>query len=139
MSRGWKIALIAILAVVVVAGAAGGILCGVVFKVVKAPVDATNRYIRAVNEGRAQEAWDLLASDSPIKEDTDFNSFKNDIVVTNEGALTTWNAHQVDVSGSTADVGVDMDFTDGSSEAYTFQLKKVNGKWLIYNHYSTGS
>jgi uncharacterized protein YxeA len=135
IGRGWKIAIAVIVSVLVVFGALAAILGVFVFKTVKKPVDATNRYIEAINNGNAQTAWDLLSTDSPFKQEYDFSSFQSDIVDTNVGTLNTWNAHEVNISGSKADVSVDMTFTDGNKYEITFSLKEVNGTWLIYDYY----
>ncbi len=136
MSQGWKIAIIVIITAVLLIGALAVVLGVFVFKTVKAPVDVTNRYIEAINTGRAQEAWDLLSPDSSLRQEYDFSSFQTDVVQPSIDALTTWNAHQASVSGSQAEVGVDMSFSDGSSnEEFTFQLRKTGDRWLIYNYF----
>ena len=135
MSRGWKIALVVILSSVVVIGALVAVLAVFVFKAVKQPVDATNRYIEAINNGNAQEAWELLSPDSRIRQENTFNSFQQDLVQPYKGSLSGWNAHEVSISGSGAEVTVDMNFADGEKTEFTFELKKINDRWLIYDYH----
>ncbi|OFW56094.1 MAG: hypothetical protein A2W01_10140 [Candidatus Solincola sediminis] len=134
IGRGWKIAIIVIIVGVLVVGALAAVLGIFVFTTVKKPVDVTNRFIEAINAGRAQEAWDLLTSDSRVRLENDFNSFREDLVTPSVGSLDTWNAHEVNVSGSRAEVTVDMDFSDGSREEFIFELRKTGDEWLIYDY-----
>jgi hypothetical protein len=138
MSRGWKIAIVVIISVVVVFGALAALLGVFVFKTVKKPVDTTNRYIEAVNNGRAQDAWNLLTTDSRIRKEYDLNSFQEEVVQPNVGDLSTWNAHEVNIKGSQAEVAVDMTFSTGTKNEVTFQLKEINGQWLIDDYYLPG-
>jgi uncharacterized protein YxeA len=103
------------------------------FNTVKAPVDVTNRYIEAVNEGRVEEAWDLLHPNSPLKREYDLRSFR-DLVMENKGSLQGWNAHEVNISGSSAVVTVDMDFEEGDSSTLEFELRKKGDDWLVYSY-----
>jgi uncharacterized protein YxeA len=135
MRSGWKIALVIILAVVLVIGAVVAVLAVFVFKAVKAPVDVTNKYIEAVNNGDAQEAWSLLHPDSRFRREYNAGSFEQELVKPSVNKLDTWNAHEVNVSGDRASVKVDMKFTNGNGQEFTFELRKNGGDWLIYDYY----
>jgi hypothetical protein len=138
MSSGWKIAIVVFLVAVLVIGA-GAVIFGVfIFKTVKAPVDVTNRYIEAINDGDAQEAWDLLHSDSPFKQGQTIASFDSSIVQPSVGILDTWNANEVNVNDSRAQVKVDLEFTDGSDYRVAFELRKQGDEWKIYDYASPG-
>jgi hypothetical protein len=131
---GWKIALVVILIVLLVIGAGVTLLAVFVFKTVKEPVDVTNHYIEAINDGDAQEAWSLLHPDSSFRQDYSLSSFERELVRPNANELRTWNANEFDISGSRALVGVDMEFTDGEEYEITFELRKDKGDWLIYDY-----
>ena len=116
---------------------AGAVIFGVfIFNAVKAPVDVANRYIEAINDGDAQEAWDLLHSNSPFKDEYTLSSFKSDVVQPSAGTLKTWNANEVNVNDSRARVRVDMEFTDGSDFRVAFELRKDGDDWRIYDYIS---
>ena len=102
-----------------------------VYRAVKPPVDATNRFIAAVNEGNTQEAWDLLHPSSYYKRNYDSFRFRQEVVEQLSGTLSSWNANQSSVSGSEAEVGVDMTDADGSEYRVTFSLRKDGDDWLI--------
>ena len=107
-----------------------------VFNTVKAPVDVTNNYIEAVNDGNAREAWDLLHPDSPIKEAFDLSSFEAEIIATSV-KLRTWDANEVDVRNDRAEVTVDMTDSDGYDFEVVFDVRKDGGDWKIYDYSST--
>lgn len=126
-----KIVLISALIGILVVG--GGLAATVyfVYRAVKPPVDATNRFIAAVNEGDAREAWEMLHPSSYYKQNYDSFRFQQEIVEQLSDALSSWNANQSSVSGSEAKVGVDLVYTDGSESRATFYLLKSDGDWLI--------
>lgn len=132
--KGWKIAIVVILVVVLVIGGAAVAIGLFVFSAVKAPIDVTNNYIEAINEGDAEAAWELLHPDSPFRQNYTFNEFETDVVGTSTNQLTTWNANEVDVSTGRATVEVDLTFTDGSEYRVAFALRKDNGDWLLYDY-----
>ncbi len=134
MGSGWKTVLVVILVVMLVIGAAVAVLAVFVFKTVKAPVDVTNRYIEAVNNGDAEEAWALLSPDSRFRRDYTLTTYEIEVVQPSINFMNSWNAHQVEVSGSNAQVGVDMKFTDGTEYEFTFELRKKGSDWLIYDY-----
>jgi len=101
---------------------------------VKAPVDVTNRYIKAVNDGNAKAAWELLHPDSRFKTGYSFSEFQQDVVERSKGSLLSWNAHHVEVSGSKAVVDADITFKSAGEESLKFALRKKNGRWLIYDY-----
>ena len=121
--------------VILVIGAAVAFLALFVFKAVKAPVDATNNFIEAVNDGNAREAWDLLHPDSPFKEEFDLSSFEAEIIATST-SLKTWDANEVEVTNGRAEVRVDMEDSDGYEFEIVFDLRKDGGDWKIYEYYS---
>lgn len=132
--KGCKIALVIGLIVLLIVGAGAAVLVLLVFKAVKEPVDVTNRYIEAVNDGEAREAWELLHPDSRFKQDLDLGSFEREIVETSASTLRTWNANEVEVSGSRARVEVDIEYTDGEESTVVFELRKSDGDWLVYDY-----
>jgi uncharacterized protein YxeA len=132
-ASGWKIAIIVGLVVILLFVAGGALLAVFVFKTVKAPVDVTNRYIEAINDGDAAEAWDLLHPDSRFKEDYTLSTFESDVVEMNVG-LSSWDANEVNVQDSRASVGVDMEDANGDEFQVDFDLRKDGDEWLIYDY-----
>jgi hypothetical protein len=135
---GWKIAIIVGLVVILVMVAAGALLAVFVFKTVKAPVDVTNSYIEAVNDGNAGEAWVLLHPDSRFKKEYTLGTFESEVVDMNIG-LRTWNANEVDVKDSRATVGVDMEDVNGDEFRVIFDVRKDGDEWKIYDYAYSGS
>jgi hypothetical protein len=133
---GWKIALVVGLVAILIIGAAVTFLAIFVFKAVKAPVDVTNRYIEAINDGDAQAAWDLLHPGSPFKEEFTLSSFTSEIVDTSV-KLETWDANEVEVTGDRAEVKVDMTDSDDFDFEVVFDVRKDGGDWKIYDYSST--
>lgn len=132
-ASGWKIAIIVGLAFILLL-AVGGTLLGIfIWGAVKAPVDVTNRYIEAINEGDAAEAWDLLHPDSPFRELYTLSSFESDVVESNV-KLAAWNANEVEVVDSRATVGVDMELEGGEEFRIDFELRKDGSEWRIYDY-----
>ncbi|MEW6554836.1 MAG: zinc ribbon domain-containing protein [Actinomycetota bacterium] len=129
----WKIAIIVGLIVILVIGTGIALLAVFVFTTVKAPVDVTNRYIEAINDGDAEEAWDLLHPDSPFRETFTLSTFESQVVDGNV-RLTTWDANEVEVKDSRATVGVDMENVDGEEFRVDFELRKDGGDWKIYDY-----
>jgi flagellar basal body-associated protein FliL len=132
--KGWKIAIVVILVVLLVIGGAVAAIGLLVFSAVKAPIDVTNNYIEAVNEGDAEAAWELLHPDSPFRQDFTFSEFETEVIETSANQLTTWNANEADVSSDRARVEVDLTFTDGDEYRAGFALRKDGGDWLIYDY-----
>ncbi len=135
-SPGCKIAIIATIVGGLIVAACIVVLVLFVFGAVKAPVDVTNRYIEAVNEGDAQEAWDLLHPGSPLKQEYSLITFEANIVDPSI-KLDTWNANEVDVQDSRAEVGVDMEAEDGTDFRVVFTLRKDGDDWKIYDYSSS--
>jgi hypothetical protein len=135
-SPGCKIAIIVTIVVALLLAAGIAVLVLFVFGTVKAPVDVTNRYIEAINEGDAQEAWDLLHPSSPLKQDYSLHTFESDIVDTSV-RLDTWNANEVSVEDSRAEVGVDMEAEDGTDFRVFFLLRKDGDDWKVYDYSSS--
>ena len=133
MASGWKALLIIGVSIIVVI-AVGAVLLGVfVFKAVKAPVDVTNRYIEAVNEGDASAAWELLHPSSRFKRDYTLSTFESQVIEPTT-RLKTWNAHEVEVKNDRADVKVDMEDVEGSEFRVIFQLRKDGSDWKVFDY-----
>ncbi|MDY6794083.1 MAG: DUF4878 domain-containing protein [Actinomycetota bacterium] len=123
-----------ILVVLLIIGAAVAVVAIFVVKTVKAPIDVTNNYIEAINEGNASEVWSLLDSDSPLRQQYTQSSFEQEVVNPSVGELRTWNANEVNVTNNKARVEVDMEFTDGTEFTVSFDLRKDNGDWRVYDY-----
>ena len=129
----WKIVLVVALVVALVIVGAVAAIGLFVFSAVKAPIDATNEFIEAVNKGDANTAWDMLHPSSSFRQDYTQSTFETEVVDTLAGELSTWNANEASVSGSEAQVEVDVSYKDGSEDRVTFNLEKSNDDWLILN------
>lgn len=132
--KGWKIAIIVILITLLVIGGAVAAIGLLVFSAVKAPIDVTNNYIEAINEGDAEAAWELLHPNSPFRHNFTFAEFETKVVEPSAHQLATWNANEVDVSGNRAVVEADLELTDGSGYRARFALRKDNGDWKVFEY-----
>lgn len=131
----WKVAIIVGIVAILLIAVAVAALALFVFNTVKAPVDVTNNYIEAVNDGNVREAWDLLHPDSPIKEAFDLRSFEAEIIA-DSMKLRTWDANEVEVNNGRAEVRVDMEPSDGNEFEVVFDVRKDGGDWKIYDYSS---
>ena len=133
MGSGWKAFLIIGVSLVVVI-AVGAVLLGVfVFKAVKAPVDVTNRYIEAVNEGDASAAWEMLHPSSRFKRDYTLSTFESQVIEPTT-RLKSWNANEVEVKNGRAEVKVDMEDVEGSEFRVAFELRKDGSDWKVFDY-----
>ncbi len=133
MGSGWKAAIIIVVSIVVVV-AVGAVLLGVlVFRAVKAPVDVTNRYIEAVNDGDASEAWELLHPSSRFKRDYTLSTFESEVIEPTT-RLKSWNANEVEVKNDRAEVGVDMEDVEGEEFRVIFDLRKDGSEWKVFDY-----
>jgi len=135
VGSGWKVAIIAGGVAILIVAIAVALLAFFVFNTVKAPVDVTNNYIEAVNDGNAREAWDLLHPDSPYKEEFDLSSFEAEIVETSTN-LKTWDANEVEVNNDRARVTVDMTDFDEYEFEIIFDVRKDGSDWKIYDYWA---
>ena len=127
--------MVAIIVAILLLLGVGAVVAGIIiFRAVKEPVDITNRYIEAVNEGNAELAWSLLHPQSRFKKDYDRKAYGVEVVEASKGTLRNWNAHEVNISGSRARVGVDLEFTDGSTMKMEFELRREGDEWLVYDY-----
>lgn len=133
MGSGWKALIIIVLSIIVI-GAVGAVILGVfVFKTVKAPVDVTNRYIEAVNDGDAEAAWGLLHPASRFKRDYTLSTFESQVIEPTT-KLESWNANEVEVKGDRAVVKVEMKDVDASNFRLAFELRKDGSDWKVFDY-----
>jgi len=104
---------------------------------VKGPLDATNEYIRALNDGDAAIAYDLLAPGAPQRRNRSLEQFTQDVVQPAEGRLRTWRTGGVDFPNGTsrANVTVTESLRTGETRDFRFLLRKVDSRWLITDYY----
>ena len=112
-----------------------GIASGVHF--VRGPLDATNQYIRAVNNGDAATAYDLLAPEAPQRRNRTLQQFTQDVVQPAEGRLRSWRTGGVDFPNGTsrANVTVTESLRTGETRDFRFLLRKVDSHWFITDYY----
>lgn len=133
MGSGWKAALIIGVSIIIIL-VVGAVLIGVfVFTAVKAPVDVTNRYIEAVNDGDAGAAWELLHPASRFKRDYTLSTFESQVIEPTT-RLKSWNANEVEVKDNRAMVRVDMEDVEGSDFRVAFELRKDRDDWKIFDY-----
>lgn len=131
MSRGLKIGLIVALCLVVLIVA--GIIVGVFafVKVLSAPADVANNYVKAINDGNLDEAFSYLSAET--KGTTGLAEFKEKLGPF-EGNITKYNTSKIEVksgSPSTADIAMNLAFSDGTKDVWDIGLVKENGVWKI--------
>ncbi len=112
-----------------------GIAWGVHF--VSGPLDATNEYIRAVNNGDAATAYNLLAPEAPQRQNRTLQDFNQAVVVPAEGRLRSWRTGELDFphGASRANVTVTESFRTGETRDFRFILRQVDSTWLITDYY----
>ncbi len=116
-----------------------GIATGVHY--VRGPLDATNNYIRAVNDGDAATAYALLAPESPQRQNRTLQEFNTAVVQPQTDRLRTWRTGGVEFpyagrpGRSRAEVTVTESFRTGETRDFRFLLEKVGSTWLISDYY----
>ncbi len=92
---------------------------------VKGPMDTTNNFIEYVKEGNVSDAYDLLAPGTATR--NEMEEFVDD----HKGTPKEYFAFSTSINDNRAEVTVR--FTDSSGDDYedTFELRKVDGEWLI--------
>ncbi len=112
-----------------------GIASGVHF--VRGPLDATNAYIRAVNNGDAATAYDLLAPEAPQRQNRTLQEFNLAVVQPQTDRLRTWRTGGVEFPNGTsrASVTVTESFRTGETRDFRFLLREVDSTWLITDYY----
>ncbi len=133
MVLGIVIAVIGLLVLGAVIGL--GIATGVHF--VRGPLDATNTYIRALNNGDAATAYDLLASDAPQKRTRTLEEFTTDVVDPAFNRLRSWRTGEIDFPHGTsrATVTVTESLRTGEVQDWRFVLREVGSTWFITDYY----
>lgn len=129
MPRGLKAGLIIslVLVLLIVAGIVVGVLALV--KVVSAPADVANSYVRAVNAGNMEEAYSYRSAQARRTEG--LSGFKSELGPL-EGNIAKYNTRSINVrGGGTASVEMDLSFSDGSRNTWKMDLVKEGGKWKI--------
>lgn len=131
-SRGLKIALIITGVIVVLLGACAVTGVFIFWKYISAPADVANDYVKAVNEGNLDEAYEMLSRQA--KANLSLSEFKSN----NEplqGKIEKWNTSQINVEstgdGSIARVQMDVSLTDGSKITWDMFLIKQDGVWKM--------
>ncbi len=112
-----------------------GIATGVHF--IRGPLDATNAYIRALNEGDAATAYDLLAPEAPQKRNRTLQEFSSEVVDPARNRLRSWRTGEIDFPSGTsrANVTVTESLRTGGVQDWRFVLREVDSTWLITDYY----
>lgn len=133
MSKGLKIFLV--IAACVVLLIIVGIVVGAIFivKVVSAPADVSNNYVKAINEGNLTLAYSYLAA-STRKGET-LSGFRSKLSPLS-GHISKYNTSSASISAqtgrpSTAQVVMNLSFDDGSKATWDMNLAQENGHWKI--------
>jgi hypothetical protein len=128
MGRGWKIALVLglVIIVLIIVGILFGVL--VLVKVISAPADIANNYVRAINEGDLSSAYSDLAKQAQNEEtkvafDQKMGTFT--------GNIQKWFTSSININNGSATIVMDISLTNGSKVTWDMSLVKENGKWKI--------
>lgn len=113
-----------------------GIGSGVHF--LRGPLDTTNAYIRAVNNGDAATAYNLLAPEASQRRDRSLEEFNQAVVQPADNRLRSWRTSGVDFPNGTshASVTVTESFRTGESGDFRFLIRKVDSRWLITDYFA---
>jgi hypothetical protein len=113
--------------VLIIAGIVVGAV--VIVKVVSAPADVANNYVKAINEGNIPLAFSYVAAST--RKDETLSGFKSKLSPLT-GHITKYNTSSINVqSGGTAQVVMSLSFDDGSKATWDMNLVDENGKWKI--------
>jgi Tfp pilus assembly protein PilE len=132
MSRGLKVGLVIALCLIalIVVGIVVGVFAFV--KVVSAPADAANSYVKALNEGNLSQAYSDLSAKTQ-KTETRAGFEKKFSVL--KDSISKYNTSSINVGTSggqtTAKVVMQLSLTGGSKATWDMALVKENGKWKI--------
>ncbi|MHB8895276.1 MAG: Rv0361 family membrane protein, partial [Candidatus Geothermincolia bacterium] len=129
MSRGLKVGLIIALCLIVLIIA--GIIVGVFafVKVISAPADVANNYVKAVDAGNLTDAYSALSKKTQDSETLE--GFEKKLAPF-KGTITKYNTSSINVqTGGTATVVMQLEFNDGTKATWDMGLVKENGTWKI--------
>ncbi len=128
MSKGAKLAIwLGVLTVVLIVVAVV-LLVVFVVNVVSGPADASNAYVKALNEGDMSTAWSYISTGT--QNDEGRSGFESKVGIF-EGEISTWNTGSIQIDNSTARVVMDLEFKDGSDATWDMYLVKEDGEWKI--------
>jgi predicted PurR-regulated permease PerM len=130
MGKGWKIALV--LGLVIIALIIVGIVLGaVVFvKVISAPADVANNYVRSINEGDLTTAFSDLATRT---QNNTTRAVFDQKMGTFKGNIKKWFTSSININNGRASIVMDISFVDGTKATWDMDLVKENGTWKILN------
>lgn len=128
MPKGAKIAIIALVVILVLIGGAVGIGIAFFWGAITAPADVANSYVKALNEGELNTAWGYLSSQA--KEDEGRSGFVKK-VEDFEGQIETWNVNSVQIENNKASLIMDLKGKTGEEATWEMELVKEDGDWKI--------
>jgi hypothetical protein len=119
--RRWPWALGGVLGVIVLLGVAGVALF---VSKVKPPIDATNAFLRDLERGNFDAAYDRMCAD-------DREVFTTESLGRRLGFIDDYEVNPFDVSvdGDRAEVSFDSDAPDGDREYFELPLREEAGEW----------
>jgi hypothetical protein len=94
------------------------------------PVEASERYLSALREGRWGEAWEMLHHTSEFKERGDLEGYM-DQARKRMDSVSGWKVHLRHLTGSRAYVDVEL-FRDGGSGGFRLGLRNDGEGWMVY-------
>lgn len=96
----------------------------------RAPVEASERYMSALGEGRLGEAWEMLHATSELKERGDLEGYMNQVRERMD-SVSGWKVHLRHLTGSRAYVDVEL-FRDGGRDVFRLGLRNDGEGWMVY-------
>ena len=128
MAKGAKIAIIlAVSAIVLIILA---VVLAVVFfaNVISAPADVANDYVRALDAGELNTAWNHLSTGTQNKETR--KGFE-DKVASFKDKITRWNTTSININNDVAEIVMKITFIDDTKTNWNMTLIKEDGEWKI--------
>ncbi|MBU1943529.1 MAG: DUF4878 domain-containing protein, partial [Actinobacteria bacterium] len=130
MSKGLKIGcLIGVIAVLLII-ALVVVLVVVFVGVLSKPADVANNYMKYLDDGSVAQAWELL---TPATQRSETRSGFEEKATLFEGEITRYFTSNIEISGSVAEIRMDVTYADGEKGVWEFTLLKQDGEWKIQN------
>ena len=99
-----------------------------VVDVFKKPVDVANAYMKALNTGDLQAAWDYLSTRTQTEKGK--ATFESDVRGLG-GRIKTWNTRSVQIRDHGAQITLDVGFKNGEETTVYVYLVKETGEWRV--------
>jgi hypothetical protein len=99
-----------------------------VVNIFKKPADVANAYIKALNAGNLDTAWDYLSARTKAEKGrATFESDVRDL----EGRIRNWNTRSIQVQDHQAQITLDVEFKSGEETVVYVYLVEEADEWRV--------